>query len=188
MFLHTTTREKTMFLFTLFVACGDSEQTSTPTEEPKQEMAVPTQTPNAPQAKPATMNPPSDNSCDAHLKSYSELVDEYIVLMKKANAGDASAMQNYPRIMEKAQKSSTELQGLYQDGKIDPDCWKKYNAITNKMAQAGMEMSGASQAEKEEMKQLQKASDKAVDQAACLQKCQGLTDPSQMSTCMTGCM
>jgi len=126
-------------------------------------------------------------NCDAQLKDYSEFVDEYIDLMKKANKGDMSALKKYPALMKKAEKSGKEIQGLHKDGKIDADCWKKYNKINNKMASAAMDMSGASASDKKELKDLQKAQDKAVDQAACMQNCQGKA-PAQAAACMQKCM
>lgn len=56
----------------------------------------------------------STGDCDAQLKDYSDFVDEYIALLKKASAGDMSAMQRYPALMkrlravEKASRVSTK--------------------------------------------------------------------------------
>ena len=170
-----------MLLFTLFIACGDAEK-PTPNEE-KKEMVV--ETKEEPQnAEPVTTAPPSANSCEDQLKSYSEMVEEYIALTKKATAGDASAVQEYPNVLTKAQKSGQELQDLYKEGKIDADCWKQYNTITNKMNQAAMEMNNATKKDKQNKKE----NENAMDQASCLKKCQGLTDPTKMSSCMTKCM
>ena len=180
-----------MFILPLLLACSDTEtKTETPAEtKPKIEQ-------KAEEAKPATKEEAtpkaakveSTGSCDDQLKEYSAFVDEYIALMKKANAGDLSAVQKYPALLEKAEKSGKDLEVLHKDGKIDADCWKKYNAINNRMTQAAMEMSGASQKDKEEMKKLQKMNDKAIDQTACIQKCQSKTDPMAQATCMQSCM
>ena len=177
-----------LFLF----ACGDAEKTEAPTvqKSPPIENKAPTKIAPKKMEKPAAAADAAaatGGNCDSQLKEYSDFVDEYIVLMKKANKGDASALKSYPALMKKAEKSSKKLEVLHKDGKIDTDCWKKYNKINNKMASAAMDMSGASAADKKEMKDLQKASEKAVDQAACMQNCQGKA-PAQAAACMQSCM
>ena len=185
------TKSKPMILLSLMFACGDAQDTSNPTPKIQNNTQVeqkksPPKMGAAPQKK---SNPSaSSGSCDQQLKDYSDIVDEYIDLMKKANNGDLSALQKYPNLLKKAEKSGKELEVLHKDGKIDAACWKKYNAINNRMSEAAMDMSGASAEDKKELKELQKANDKAVDQAACLQNCQTISDPMQQSTCITGCM
>lgn len=48
-------------------------------------------------------------SVDKLLDSYEGYIDKYIVFMKKASKNDMSAMEEYPKLMEKAQKLGTEL-------------------------------------------------------------------------------
>ena len=91
-------------------------------------------------------------------------------------------------MLEKAEASSKELDVLHKDGSIDADCWKKYNEINNRMTSAAMDMSGASAEDKEELQELQELQNEAVDQAACMQKCQEKTDPMAAATCMQSCM
>ena len=180
-----------MILFTLFLACGDGEQEasstapSTPTAQPVQVDSKPKDVPSV--AVEANTETASTGDCDAQLKDYSDFVDEYIALLKKASAGDMSAMQRYPALMKKAESSGKSIESLYKDDKIDAECWKKYNQITNRMSEAAMEMSGASAADKAELKELQKAQDKAVDQMACMQACQSKSDPMAQMTCIQGC-
>ena len=179
----------------LLMACGDAEEPTKVETKAKTEEVVQKDKPSAdskssgkeaPKAKAATAS--AGTGCDSQLKEYSDFVDEYIVLMEKASKGDASAIQRYPALMKKAEKSGKELEVLQKDGKIDAECWKKYNAINNRMTQAAMNMSGASAEDKKELQELQKANDKAVDQAACMQKCQEKSDPMAAATCMQGCM
>ena len=122
-----------IFLF----ACGDAEKTEAPTVQkaPPVEQKTPAQIAPKKMEKPAAKADAAaatGGNCDSQLKVYSDFVDEYIALMKKANKGDASAMQKYPALMKKAEKSSKELEVLHKDGKIDADCWKKYNKINSK--------------------------------------------------------
>ena len=180
-----------MILLSLMFACGDAPKKSEGTPDVQKNTQVKQEEP-AKKTTPAPQNNTnpsvSSGSCDQQLKAYSDFVDEYIALMKKASKGDASALQKYPALLEKAEKSGKELEVLHKDGKIDAACWKKYNAINNRMSEAAMDMSGASAEDKKELKELQKASDKAVDQAACMQNCQTISDPMQQANCITGCM
>lgn len=49
---------------------------------------------------------------DAALDSYEDYVDEYIVFLKKAQKGDASAMQQYPILMQKANEMNSKIHGM----------------------------------------------------------------------------
>jgi hypothetical protein len=181
-----------MILLTWFLACGDADQEVPSTEPIVQKAQVNDATLDSKNMKQPTESKAPDKKdstgeCDAQLKEYSDFVDEYIALLRKANAGDLSALQGYPKLMEKAESSGQSIESLYKEDKIDADCWKKYNAITNRMSEAAMEMSGASASDKAELKELQKAQDKAVDQVSCMQDCQEKTDPMEQMTCIQGC-
>lgn len=178
-----------MWMLSILIACGDGETEATNPEPVAQQKVMPKKmdAPSQVATKPA--NPPvqAASGCDATLKNYSDFVDQYIKLLKKANAGDMTALGEYPTLMEKAEKSGSEIENLYKDGKIDADCWKKYNAITNRMAEAAMDMNGASAEDKAELQEVQKAQDKAVDQMACMQECQSKSDPMAQMQCIQGC-
>ena len=181
-----------MILLAWFLACGDAEEEVTLKEPSVQKVQVQEPAPKSTKAEqPAKPKTPektaSTSDCDAQLKEYSDFVDEYITLLKKASEGDMAALQGYPKLMEKAESSGKSIESLYKDEKIDADCWKKYNGITNRMSEAAMEMSGASASDKAELKELQKAQDKAVDQVSCMQDCQEKTDPMEQMTCLQGC-
>ena len=185
-----------LFISLLFFACGDAEEKSTTVDVQKKTEVV---QPSAPDASAKT---PSENSgntqCDKQLKEYSDFVDEYIALMEKAgpiinaSTGDLSALRKYPALLEKTARS-LELDVLHKDGTIDANCWKRYNEINSRLTNAvtksaAMDMNGAITEDKEEMKKLKEIQDKAVDQAACLQKCQEDTDPMAAATCIQDCM
>ena len=179
----------------LLMACGDAEKPTDIETKANTKEVVKKDTPSAnskgadktdPKADAATAS--AGAGCDAQLKEYSDFVDEYIALMEKASKGDASAIQRYPALLKKAESSGKDLEALQKDGKIDAECWKKYNAINNRMTEAAMNMSGASAEDKKDLEELQKANEKAVDQAACMQKCQKKSDPMAATTCMQGCM
>ena len=183
-----------LMLSIMFIACSDTEEkkeqadTKPATEKQVRKVAAPTPKTVTVEKKEQATPEASTTSCDSQLKDYSDFVEEYIVLMKKASKGDASALNRYPALMKKAEKSGKKLQVLHKDGIIDADCWKKYNKINSRMSEAAMEMSGASAKDKAELKNIQKLNDKAVDQAACMQKCQGNSDPMAAATCMQSCM
>ena len=177
-----------MWMLSILIACGDGETEVTKSEPVAQQKVMPKKmgVQSQPAAKPQAPVQAA-SGCDATLKNYSDFVDQYIKLLKKANAGDMTALGEYPKLMEKAEKSGSEIENLYKDGKIDADCWKKYNAITNRMAEAAMDMNGASAEDKADLQELQKAQDKAVDQMACMQECQSKSDPMAQMQCIQGC-
>ena len=171
-----------MLLLSIFLACGDADESATIQSNTTQTTAD-AQTDSTPKSAPA-----STTDCDATLKDYSQMVDQYIALMDKASKGDASAMQEYPALMKKVESNAQNLQGLQKDGKIDANCWKKYNAITARMSRASMKMSGASAEDQQVVQEMNTAVDKAVDQAACMQACQSNADPMAQATCIQECM
>lgn len=84
----------------------------------------------------STSTSSSSNDWDEILDSYSEYVDEYIALMKKASKGDASAMANYPALLEKAQDYSNKLSNAKND--MTAAQIARYTKITAKMTKAAM--------------------------------------------------
>jgi hypothetical protein len=169
------------------IACGDSEP-ETVVSAPAKTEEVGKKSPPPPPAKAAPTASPSN--CGQDLKEYGAFVDEYIVYMQKVSAGDMSAMAQAQGIMQKSEKASQDILKLQKDGKLDIPCFKKYQEINNRMTNAAMEMSGASEEEKEEraeLEEVQKASDKAMDNLGCIQACQTETDPMKQMTCIQGC-
>lgn len=75
---------------------------------------------------------------DAMLDSYDSYVTKYISYMKRAMNGDASALSEYPALMEKAEEFSNKMANA--QGEMTSAQWARYTKITNKMMQAASEM------------------------------------------------
>ena len=77
----------------------------------------------------------ASNNWDSTLDSYEKLVDKYISLAKKAQAGDMSALADYASIAEESQKLSNKLNDA---SGMTPAQMARYQKITAKMASAAM--------------------------------------------------
>ena len=66
------------------------------------------------------------------LDSYEKYVNKYVSLMKKANAGDMSAMSEYPSMLQEAQELSEKLSNA--QGELSSAQWARYMRITAKMS------------------------------------------------------
>ncbi|MDT0648427.1 hypothetical protein RM545_17175 [Zunongwangia sp. F260] len=75
---------------------------------------------------------------DAALDSYEDYVDEYIVFLKKAHKGDASAMQQYPALMQKANDMNSKVQGMSNE--FNSKQMARLTEIAMKMNKAAAEM------------------------------------------------
>lgn len=75
---------------------------------------------------------------DALLDSYEEYVDSYISLLKKASAGDLSAVSEYTSYMSKAQEVSQKMADA--TSKLSPAQLSRFNKINQKMLQAAQNM------------------------------------------------
>lgn len=75
---------------------------------------------------------------DAALDSYEEYVDSYILLLKKANAGDVSALSEYPSLLQKAQEMGEKVSSVSND--LSASQLSRYNRINQKMLDAAQEM------------------------------------------------
>ena len=75
---------------------------------------------------------------DSLLDSYEEYVDMYISLLKKASAGDLSAVSEYTSYMSKAQEVSQKMADA--TSKLSPAQLSRFNKINQKMLQAVQEM------------------------------------------------
>lgn len=74
----------------------------------------------------------SGENWDAVLDSYEKYVNKYVSLMKKANAGDMSAMSEYPSMLQEAQEFSEKLSNA--QGELSSAQWARYMRITAKMS------------------------------------------------------
>ena len=172
-----------MIFFTLFLGCG-SEDPETKAEVTEVASASESTTTSSPK----TATDVSSSECSQMLKEYEGFVDSYIDTVEKAAKGDASAMSSYPELMKKAETIGNKIDVLQKkNGDLDTDCFKKYNALTMKMAKAGSTIAGGSPADQAELDEAQKAADKALDMADCMQKCQSITDMNEMTKCIQGC-
>ena len=77
----------------------------------------------------------ASNNWDSTLDSYEKLVDKYISLAKKSQAGDMSALADYASIAEESQKLSNKLNDA---SGMTPAQMARYQKITAKMASAAM--------------------------------------------------
>lgn len=75
---------------------------------------------------------------DALLDSYEDYVDSYISLLKKANAGDLSALSEYPNFFQKAQDLGEKMSNASSD--LSASQLNRYNRINQKMLNAAQEM------------------------------------------------
>ena len=75
---------------------------------------------------------------DEVLKSYEEYIDQYIKLLKKANKGDASALSEYPAMMEKATDLASKLENAGND--LTPTQASKFAKLQLKLTNAVMEL------------------------------------------------
>lgn len=75
---------------------------------------------------------------DSLLDSYEEYVDMYISLLKKASAGDLSAVSEYTSYMSKAQEVSQKMADA--TSKLSPAQLSRFNKINQKMLQAAQNM------------------------------------------------
>ena len=71
---------------------------------------------------------------DKVLDEYESYVNQYIVLMKKAKNGDMSAMNEYAKMLEKAQNFADKLEDA--DDAMTTAQMARYTKITAKMTQA----------------------------------------------------
>ena len=116
------------------------------------------------------------------LDAYAKFVDEYIEVLEEGSLAQAMEW------MAKAEEAAAGLEDL------DPssDCFREYMAISKKMSDAALQMSGASAADIQEMEEafeeVGEAMDEAMEAVGCMEKCEGIDDPGAMMSCMSGCM
>lgn len=76
----------------------------------------------------------SSTNWDAVLNEYESYVNQYIALMKKVQKGDVSAMSEYPKMLEKAERLSDKLEDA--EDEMTSTQLSRYMKITNKLANA----------------------------------------------------
>jgi hypothetical protein len=75
---------------------------------------------------------------EAMLDSYDRYVTKYISLLKKAANGDATAMAEYPSLMEQCQDLTDKINRCKDD--MTPAQWSRFNKITMRMTEAAQNM------------------------------------------------
>lgn len=83
----------------------------------------------------ASVSTDSEN-WDNVLDNYDKYVDEYIKFFKKAKAGDATAMMEYPALMEKATSFQTSLESAKDDNSLSASQSARMMKIQMKMIKA----------------------------------------------------
>ena len=73
----------------------------------------------------------SSEDWDAMLDSYEEYVDKYIALLKKASAGDMTALTEYPALLSKAQEFGDKMESA--KGSMSASQVARYTKINAKM-------------------------------------------------------
>ncbi len=77
-----------------------------------------------------------DNNWDKLLNNYDNYVTEYVKLYKKAMEGDASALQDYPNLMAKAEELQNSLVEAQNSNSLNSSQLKRMMKIQNKMLNA----------------------------------------------------
>jgi hypothetical protein len=72
------------------------------------------------------------------LDDYEEYVDEYVVLYKKAMAGDQTAMSEYPALMQKATELQQSMAEAQSAGSWSAEQVQRMMDIQTKMTNAAM--------------------------------------------------
>lgn len=176
----------------LTAACGGSDEPAPKAYKPppvKKAAPAPPPPPPPPAADANTADADGSDTpsgdCPAAMDEYDKFVDQYVSYMKKAANGDVTALAEVSSLMSQAEKVGGELAAT--QGDLTVACLKKYNDINKKMTDAAMEMSGASAEDKADLEEAQKVADDALEQMGCVEKCQSITDPAAMASCLSGC-
>jgi len=75
---------------------------------------------------------------DVLLKNYETFIDQYIVLLKKAKKGDATALADYPAIMKSATDLQTKLGSA--ENKMSVSQMQKFVDLQGKLVKAASEI------------------------------------------------
>lgn len=140
--------KKVLFVATLFAAttltsCGSGDKTNndkspstSTTASPSTESTTSTDTKKEESSSSEATTSSSSKNWDNVLSDYEKYVDDYVVLYKKAMKGDATAMQEYPAIMQKAQDLQKSLDDAKNDKGFTASHASKMMKIQQKMLDA----------------------------------------------------
>lgn len=137
----------------------------------------------------AAADPSEDESCEG-FSDYESFVDDYLAAVEEMANGDLSAAAKMASLQGKATKAGSALANL----KPGTDCYMRFIAIQTKMTAAAMRIANTSAPQatyqapsSADMAKMEDAVGKMNDAVGCLQKCQGISDPTQSMKCMQGC-
>ena len=82
----------------------------------------------------ASASSSSSSDVDKLLDSYDKYVDKYIKLLKKAQAGDPTAIIEYAKVLKQAQDLEKKLNKC--EGEMDSAQIERYSKITAKLTKA----------------------------------------------------
>lgn len=77
---------------------------------------------------------------DKMLDDYEEYVDKYLAYLKKAQAGDMKALEEYPAMMEKAEDLEKSMEASKNDNEWNAEQMKRMMDIQSKMLSAAADM------------------------------------------------
>lgn len=131
----------------------------------------------------------SEPVCEG-FSDYESFVDDYLAAVEEMANGDLSAVAKMASLQGKATKAGSALANL----KPGTNCYTRFIAIQTKMTAAAMRIANTSAPQatyqapsSADMAEMEDAVGKMNDAMGCLQKCQGISDPTQSMKCMQGC-
>ena len=110
----------------------ENEETSTSTDNYADEQSAVSNSSTDSDEEMDLKSEKSSENWDRVLDDYESYVDSYLKTYKKAMNGDASAMNEYVDLLEKAESFSRKLEKA--DNDLTPAQMKRYEKITMKMA------------------------------------------------------
>lgn len=119
----------------VFTSCGGS--TASKSVENNQD-SISTISESDPSVASSEEEGQANEDWDAVLKSYETYIDNYIALMKKAKTGDASALSDYPAMMQNATDLQTKLGSA--ENQLSTSQMAKFLELQNKLVKAASEM------------------------------------------------
>lgn len=120
------------------VSCGNKSEEKTTVQEPDyaNDTVATEVVADAPEADAVSETSKGSEDWDAVLDSYEKYVDQYVKVMKKAQAGDVAAMTEYASMLEKAEDLSNKLEKAGSD--LSASQAARYTKISQKLANAAM--------------------------------------------------
>lgn len=106
----------------------------------KEESGTSSDNTNSSTSESTTSSASGNEDWDKVLSDYEAYVDDYLKIIKKMNAGDNSAAQEYPALLEKAQDLDKSLKEAQGNNSLSADQMSRMLKIEGKMVKAMGEM------------------------------------------------